>query len=64
MPKTITQGFNELHTKLTPSSFESQAVKTHRASIKSCLESNFGMKNFFKTGSTGNGTSISVYSQS
>lgn len=62
MPKTIIQGFNELHTKLTPSSFESQAVKTHRASIKSCLESNFGMKNFFKTGSTGNGTSIRGYS--
>lgn len=62
MPKTITQGFNELHTKLTPSSVESKAVQTHRASIKSCLESNFGMKNFFRTGSTGNGTSIRGYS--
>jgi len=62
MPKTISQGFDILHTRLTPNTTESTAVKSHRASIKSCLESNFGMINFFKTGSNGNGTSIRGYS--
>ena len=60
--RTINQGFTDFHTKLTPTAGESDAAKSHRASIKTCLESNFGMTNFFKTGSFGNGTSISGYS--
>lgn len=62
MPKTIIQGFNGLLTKLTPNLTETEAVKKHRESIKKCLEKNFGMTNFFKTGSNGNGTSIRGYS--
>ncbi|MGB1247873.1 MAG: SMODS domain-containing nucleotidyltransferase [Chitinophagales bacterium] len=62
MPKTIFQGFDTLHSRLTPNLTESEAVKKHRESIKKCLETNFGMTNFFKTGSSGNGTSISGYS--
>ena len=60
--RTVNQGFTEFHRKLTPTSGESAAAQSHRASIKTCLESNFGMTNFFKTGSFGNGTSISGYS--
>jgi hypothetical protein len=62
MSKTIEQGFNEFLTRLTPSATETEAAKSHRASIKSCLESNWGMTNFFRTGSFGNGTNIKGYS--
>jgi hypothetical protein len=62
MPRTIEEGFRDFHTKLTPSSYESEAAKNHRASIKACLERNFALKYFFRTGSFGNGTSISGYS--
>ena len=60
--RTVNQGFIEFHRKLTPTSGESADAQSHRASIKTCLESNFDMTNFFKTGSFGNGTSISGYS--
>lgn len=60
--RTVNQGFIEFHRSLTPTSGESAAAQSHRASIKTCLESNFGMTNFFRTGSFGNGTSISGYS--
>jgi len=62
MPRTIDEGFRDFHTKLTPSSNESEAAKNHRASIKTCLEKNFELRYFFRTGSFGNGTSISGYS--
>lgn len=62
MAKTIDQGFNEFLSRLTPSATESEAAKNHRASIKSCLERNWGMTNFFRTGSFGNGTNIKGYS--
>lgn len=60
--RTVDEGFRDFLTQLTPTTGESEAAKTHRASIKSCLESNFGMTSFFRTGSFGNGTSISGYS--
>lgn len=62
MPKTINEGFKTLHSRLTPNLTETESIKSHRASIKTCLGNNFDMKNFFRTGSTGNGTSISGYS--
>lgn len=60
--RTVDQGFRTFLSTLTPTAGESTAAKNHRSSIKSCLESNFGMTNFFRTGSFGNGTSISGYS--
>ena len=60
--RTVNQGFIDFLTRLTPTIGESDAAKTHRASIKACLEDNFGMTRFFRTGSFGNGTSISGYS--
>lgn len=64
MSNTVNQGFLTLHSRLTPNLTETAAMKSHRESIKACLESNFSMQNFFRTGSTGNGASISGYSDS
>jgi len=60
--KTVDEGFREFHGTLTPTRGESQAAKSHRASIEACLKSNFEMNRFFRTGSFGNGTSIQGYS--
>lgn len=62
MGKTVDEGFREFHGTLTPTRGESQAAKSHRASIAACLKSNFEMNRFFRTGSFGNGTSIRGYS--
>lgn len=62
MPRTINEGFGDFLKKLTPTATETAAAKKHRASIESCLKTNFGMTRFFRTGSFGNGTSISGYS--
>ena len=60
--RTVNQGFEDFLKRLTPSSTESKAAKDHRASIEGCLKNNFNMKRFFRTGSFGNGTSISGHS--
>ncbi|OGU40592.1 MAG: hypothetical protein A2X61_08795 [Ignavibacteria bacterium GWB2_35_12] len=60
--RTLTEGFDDFLDRITPSSFETDAAKSHRASIEKCLKDNFGMKNFFRTGSFGNGTNISRFS--
>lgn len=62
MPRTIDEGFRDFLANLTPSDYESTAAKNHRASIETCLKVNFGLNRFFRTGSFGNGTSISGYS--
>lgn len=62
MAKTVDEGFREFHGTLTPTRGESQAAKSHRASIEACLKRNFEMNRFFRTGSFGNGTSIRGYS--
>jgi hypothetical protein len=62
MPRTIDEGFRDFHAQLTPTPDESEAAKNHRASIEACLKANFALKRFFRTGSFGNGTSISGYS--
>lgn len=62
MPRTVAKGFEDLLTKLTPTSTESKAAKDHRKSIKARLESDFEILRFFRTGSFGNGTSVSGYS--
>jgi hypothetical protein len=62
MPRTIEEGFRDFLTKLTPSGAESEAAKSHRASIETRLKTDFGLLRFFRIGSFGNGTSISGYS--
>jgi hypothetical protein len=41
---------------------ESEAAKSHRASIEACLKRHFEITRFFRTGSFGNGTSVRGYS--
>lgn len=62
MPRTIEEGFRGFHDKLKIVKTESEFVKSHRASIKACMENNFGMDRFFRTGSIGNGTNVNGYS--
>lgn len=62
MAKTIDEAFNTFHGWLTPTGTESDKAKSHRASIEACLKDKFELKRFFRTGSFGNGTSISSYS--
>jgi tRNA nucleotidyltransferase (CCA-adding enzyme) len=63
MPRNIEEGFRDLLAKLTPTAYESEAAKSHRASIKTRLELDFGyVPRFTRIGSCGNGTSISGYS--
>ncbi len=62
MPRTVDEGFRDFLTKLTPSSGETAAATRHRKSIEQCIRSKFGLKRFWRTGSFGNGTSISGYS--
>ena len=58
MATTVNGGFQDFHSRLTPLSGESEAAKNHRKSIRECLDSNFGLSRFFRSGSFGNGTSI------
>ena len=46
MPRTVDEGFRDFLKKLTPSSYESDAAKSHRASIEQCIKSNFGLLRF------------------
>lgn len=62
MARTIDEGFNTFLSWLTPTDTETQKAKTHRASIEACLKQKFGLVRFFRSGSFGNGTSISNYS--
>jgi len=62
MARTISKAFEDFHTRLTPSTAETSALSSHRTSINACLKSNYGMTNFFRTGSIGNGTSIKGHS--
>lgn len=62
MATTVEEGFRTFLSRLTPSSVESQAAVSHRASIEQVLVRDLGMTSFFRTGSFGNGTSIRGHS--
>lgn len=62
MPRTVDQGFRDLLKRLTPRDSESLQAQEHRRSIESCLKRHLSISAFFRTGSFGNGTSISGYS--
>jgi hypothetical protein len=62
MARTIEEGFSTFLNSQTPSTTETAAAASHRASIEACLKSNRGMTNFFRSGSFGFGTSVSGYS--
>lgn len=62
MAKTMDEGFNMFHSWLTPTLTETSNAKSHRASIEACIKNEFGLNRFFRTGSFGNGTSVSGFS--
>jgi hypothetical protein len=62
MPKTVEEGYRTFCRRLTPTGGETEAAKRHRVSIETCLRKNFHLLGFFRSGSFGNGTSISRYS--
>jgi hypothetical protein len=62
VPRTIDEGFRDFHARLTPTATEVEKAKSHRASIEAVLKERFDMKRFFRTGSFGNGTSITGFS--
>jgi hypothetical protein len=62
MARTVNDAFDVFVGWLTPTGGETQAAASHRASIESCLRSNFGITGFFRSGSFGHGTSVSGHS--
>ena len=62
MPRTVEEGFRDFLPKLTASDSETTSAKSHRESIESRLNTDFGLYRLFRIGSFGNGTSISGYS--
>lgn len=62
MPRSIQEGFDDFLIKLKPTTAESTAAASHRASIETRLRASFGLLRFTRIGSFGNGTSISGYS--
>lgn len=62
MVKSVPEAFDVLHARLTPSDAESAAAISHRKTIHAALDKSFGVNRFFRTGSFGNGTSVSGFS--
>jgi len=60
--RSVSDGFEEFRRRLTTSTAETEAAKSHRASIEACLKNNFGLLRFFRSGSFGNGTNVRSYS--
>lgn len=60
--RTIAQGFDTFHSRITPSDYESGKAASHKASITSRLEAYYDLKQLFYSGSANNGTSISKHS--
>lgn len=62
MPRTIDEGFRDFLARLTPTATEQAKASSHRSTIEATLKDKFLMKRFFRTGSFGNGTSITGFS--
>jgi hypothetical protein len=60
--RTISQGFDTFHRKITPGSYESGKASSHKNSITRRLEDYFDLKQLFYSGSANNGTSVSYLS--
>lgn len=60
--RTIEQGFNTFHFRITPGGYESGKAASHKTSITSRLKGNYDLKQLFYSGSANNGTSISQHS--
>lgn len=60
--RTIEEGFRTFHSRITPTGRESGKATSHKASIKSRLETYYDLKQLFYSGSAYNGTSIAKHS--
>ena len=60
--KTINQGFNTFHQRITPSSYSTGKAASHKVSITSRLEEYYDLNQLIYSGSANNGTSILNYS--
>ena len=60
--RTINQGFEAFHRKVTPGSYETGKASSHKNSITRRLEDHFDLKQLFYSGSANNGTSVSYLS--
>ena len=57
--RTIEQGFKALHTKITPSGYQSGKAASHKSSITSRLKAYYDLNQLFYSGSANNGTNVS-----
>lgn len=62
MPSTIEAAFEDYLATLRATAAETRVASGHRTSIEAKLKAAFGMTHFFRTGSFGNGTNISGFS--
>ena len=62
MALTVSQGFDTFLGRLAPLSSEHDKAKSHKDSVKSCMENNFKCYSFFEKGSFGGGTGIRHFS--
>jgi hypothetical protein len=62
MARTLEQGFETFLSSIAPSSTEQDKAKSHKDSVKSCLEKNFECYEFPEIGSFGNGTGVRHFS--
>lgn len=62
MAKSLDQGFETFLGWLIPLTSEHDKAKSHKDSVKACLEKNFECYDFFETGSFGNSTGVRHYS--
>jgi len=58
MASSVDEGFRVFLGWLTPSQAQRDAASSHRASVESCIRSNFGLNRFFQTGSFNHGTAV------
>ncbi|MDP8267839.1 MAG: hypothetical protein P9L97_03835 [Candidatus Tenebribacter davisii] len=56
--RTIANGFDTFHRRITPGGYESGSAASHKASITSRLKTCYDLKRLFYSGSANNGTSI------
>jgi hypothetical protein len=62
MARTVNDGFVEFLKRLAPTTAQRAAGASHRASVKSALESRLDVLNFYETGSFSHGTGVGGYS--
>jgi len=62
MARSVNEGFEEFLKRLTPTQAQRDAGASHRATVKSALESKLTVNNFFETGSFSHGTGVRGHS--